>query len=313
MDFAFNMKLPEHFINTIQGTFGEKGRLWLQQLPALIQACAVRYELQVQTAVSNLSYNYVAPATRADGTEVMLKIGVPHRELLTEMASLQLCQGQGAVKLLASDAELGVLVLERLQPGRSLVGMFPDDDEEATRIAAAVMRRFWQPVPKDPIFPTIYDWSFGLQRLRNEFDGGVGPFPRKLVEQAESLFAELLPSIDDVVLLHGDLHHDNILAAEREPWLVIDPKGVIGEPAYEVGAWLRNPVPGIFTHPDLRELTGRRIAILSEMLDLDRQRLMGWGMAQAVLSGWWSYEDEGYGWEDVLVCADVLAELMKGE
>jgi streptomycin 6-kinase len=148
----------------------------------------------------------------------------------------------------------------------------------------------------------------GLQRLRAEFGGGGGPFPARLVEQAETLFAELLASAAEPVLLHGDLHHQNILAAEREPWLAIDPKGLIGEPAYEVGALLRNQ---LHMPADTSGLLARRVDQFAGELGLDRQRLLGWGLAQAVLSAWWDYEDHGHGWEKPLACAEVLAELME--
>jgi streptomycin 6-kinase len=121
-----------------------------------------------------------------------------------------------------------------------------------------------------------------------------------LVEQAEVLFAELIASMGKPVLLHGDLHHFNILTAEREPWLAIDPKGIVGEPAYEVGALLRNPNQAIATNP---KILARRIDQLSAELTIDRARIIGWGLAQAVLSGWWDYEDLGYGWEPMIELA----------
>ena len=99
------------------------------------------------------------------------------------------------------------------------------------------------------------------------------------------------------------------MAAQRQPWLAIDPKGVYGEPAYDVGAWLRNPLD-LLQWPQLGQLLAQRVAIFSEMLSLDRQRLVGWGVAQAVLSAWWSYEDHGQGWETAVTCAERLAELL---
>jgi streptomycin 6-kinase len=106
------------------------------------------------------------------------------------------------------------------------------------------------------------------------------------------------------VLLHGDLHHWNILAAGRQPWLALDPKGIVGEPAYEVGALLRNP--------DLMPLQvqERRVDQLTAELGFDRYRILGWGIAQAVLSAWWSYEDHGHGWESAVACAEILAALL---
>jgi streptomycin 6-kinase len=173
------------------------------------------------------------------------------------------------------------------------------------------MRQLWRPAPADYPFPTVAKWAGGMQRLRAQFDGGIGPFPKRLVELAERLFAELLASQAEPVLLHGDLHHDNILSAQRQPWLALDPQGVVGEPAYEVGALLRNPMPHLLAMPDFKGVQARRVDQLSEALGFDRERIVGWGVAQAVLSGWWSIEDHGAGWEPSLACAEVLAELLR--
>jgi streptomycin 6-kinase len=116
------------------------------------------------------------------------------------------------------------------------------------------------------------------------------------------------------VVLHGDLHQDNILAAQRMPWLGIDPKGVIGEPAYEVGALLRNFFPDLWQTENPGEVLARRVDVLAEELGFDRERIRGWGIYQAVLSAWWSVEDEGQGGQnmlpgsagDVLHCAELL-------
>src|SRR5262249_48229170 len=147
----------------------------------------------------------------------------------------------GMVRLLAGDQERGIMLLERLRPGVSL--LHHADDAAATEIAARVMCQIWRPVPPDHPFPTAARWASGLQRLRARYDGGTGPLPTAMVERAEALFVELLATSAEPVLLHGDLHHDNILSAEREPWLAIDPKGLVGEPAYEPGSWLRNWLP----------------------------------------------------------------------
>lgn len=293
--------LPDSFTRTITEVFGERGVAWLANLPAVLEECQCRWSLTVQLPFE-LSYNYVAPAVRADGTAGVLKAGVPNPELASEMAALKIYAGRGSVRLLESDAERGVMLLERLRPGTPLVEL--GDDERRTRIAAQVMGQLQQPAPTGHSFPTVHDWAKGLQRLRLRFNGGTGPLSRRLVETAERLFDELLNSMADPVLLHGDLHHWNIVAAEREPWLALDPKGLVGEAAYEVGALLRNP------GPQPTSVQARRVAILAETLGLDRARLAGWGFAQAVLSAWWSIEDHGHGWEAAMACAEVLEELL---
>jgi len=302
------MDIPQGFSRVIVELYGAEGAQWLDRLPALIAGLAERWSLAVLPPFDPLSYNYVAPAIRDDGTQAVLKVGVPNRELLTEMDALRLFNGQGAVRLLKFDRDGGAMLLECLRPGTPLATL--TDDEQATSIAAHVMHVLWRPVPAEHFFPTVVYWARGLQRLRAQYGGSTGPFPAGLVQQAETLFAELIGSMAAPVLLHGDLHHWNILAAEREPWLAVDPKGLVGEPAYEVGALLRNALPEPIAWPETRRVLARRVDQLAEELGFDRARLLGWGLAQAVLSAWWSLEDHGHGWEQAIACAEQFAALV---
>jgi streptomycin 6-kinase len=197
-----------------------------------------------------------------------------------------------------------MLLLERIEPGHTLASLA--DDEEATRAAAQVMCDLWKPLPPDSRFPTAAEWAGGFARLRMKFNGGTGPLPARLVDHAEGLFRDLLSSSEPSVLLHGDLHHFNILAARRRPWLAIDPKGLAGEPAYEVGALFRNPDPSLYLDPKLQR---RRVDVLHEELGFEKERILGWGVAQSVLSAWWSIEDSGTEWQSQCTCAEVLANL----
>lgn len=280
----------------------------MESLPLLAAEYVGRWSLTLLAPYPNLSYNYVAPAVRVDGRGVVLKVGTPCDELRTEVAALRFYDGTGSVRLLDADVERGALLLERLVPGTPLTTLADEaNDRQATSIAASVMRGLWRPALPEHEFPIVEKWMQGFSRMRAHFGGGTGLFPAKLVEEAETLSAELLASSAAPVVLHGDLHHDNILSAARAPWLAIDPKGVIGEPAYEVGALLRNlwldrhPI----THPG--RLLERRVHQLAEELDLDRARVRGWGVAQAVLSGWWSVEDGDDGWEHSIYVAELLA------
>lgn len=295
--------LPPSFIRTIGEVHGDRGRAWLDALPALLHELAAAWSLTLQPYFANLTYNYVTPATRADGMPVVLKVGVPHPELLCEIAALRFFDGRGSARLLAADEARGALLIERLTPGHTLRAL--DDDDQVTLITADVMRRLWRPAPESYPFPTVARWGEGFTRLRRGFAGGVGPFPTRLVDAAERIYAELDASGAPAVVLHGDLHQDNILAAQRAPWLALDPKGVVGEPAYEVGALLRN-LPAWIAPVEIAQVTARRIDLLAEALGFERERITGWAMAQAVLSGWWSYEDHGYGWEEAFAFAEVL-------
>ncbi len=297
--------VPARLVRTALALRGPAGEEWAQRLPSLVAACARRWSLQVEPPFPDLSYNFAAPARRADGTNLVLKICFPDREFITEADALRLFAGRVAVQLLEVDLDVGAMLLERIEPGTSLVTL---DDEAATSAAASVMRRLWRPVPAGHRFPTVADWAAGFSRLRTRFDGGTGPLPARLVEKAERLFGELLVSSATPVLLHGDRHHGNVLAARREPWLAIDPKGIIGEPAFDTAALLHNPA-NLLAAPHPSRILARRVDQLAEQLGFDRTRIRGWGLAQAVLAAYWSLEDAGRVWEQPLLCAQYLAEM----
>ncbi len=297
--------IPENFARNAVELRGAEGGAWIQALPKLIGECEERWSLEVGGPFPNLSFNWAAPATRADGTRAVLKLSFPEdREFKTEAEALELFDGRGVVRLLELDLKRGAMLLERLEPGAALDSL--EDDEEATSIAAGVMKEMWRPVAPSHPFPTVHEWTRGLARLRERFDGGAGPMPAALVEEAESLFEDLIPSQDEPVLLHGDLHHGNVLTARRSPWLAIDPKGVVGEPAFDMGALLHNPVE-LLEKPNPGKTLERRIHILSEELGLDRERVRGWGISQAVLSAYWGLEDHGEVWKESLVFARLLS------
>lgn len=309
-DLDYPPAFPTAFVRTVTDVHGAAGRAWLDALPRLLRGQSDRWGLTLGPPLP-LSHNYVAPAVWADGARVVLKVGVPCPDLDTEVSALRLFDGRGCVRLLAADAGRGALLLERLDPGTTLEAVA--DDEAATVQAANVMRRLWRPAPPDHPFPRVGDWSRGFARLRGRFGGGLGPFPSALVEEAEALFSGLLATSPPPVLLHGDLHHGNILdaggtGAGGGEWLAIDPKGVVGDPAYEAGALLRNP-ERLHTLPDMDRVLARRVDLLADALGLDRARIGGWGLAQAVLSAWWTFEDHGRVGEASLAVARALSAL----
>lgn len=275
------------FTHRVTTTFAPQGAAWLARLPETIARYAERWHLHVDAPFPNLSYNYVAPATRTDGTSAVLKLGVPRHELVTEIAALELYAGAGACALLAADPAGGALLLERITPGDDLRGLA---DTEAMTVAASVMRRIWRRPPASHPFPHVADWLQGLGALRPHFGGSGGPFSEPLVAQAEAWAAELLATSPPEVVLHGDLHHFNMLRSGRG-WLAIDPKGVIGDPAYEAGALLRNPIPQIYDLADRPALLEQRSRRLAAALELDLGRIRRWAAVQAVLSAWWEVED----------------------
>jgi len=330
------LNLPPDFISNIQNVFQEDGHAFLKALPDLVAEASARWGLTDIQPVSNLSYNFVAFANRGN-EKVALKIGVRNDELISEMAALQLFNGEGACRLIDSDEERGFLLLERLTPGVMLSTL--EDDEQATHIAAEVMQKIWQPLdhvtlPKehrDDVsdsegsltqtnrrfaaeqlrvtynkFIRLSDWFDGLKRLRARFNGGTGPFDQKLVERVERSVSDFFIENHKPVLMHGDFHHFNILSSGRG-WLVIDPKGVRGPAGYEMGPFLMNPWGEMLNGTRQRLMTERRIDILHEHLGFERERIREWGLAHAVLSAWWDIEDNTGRGEYALNFAAMLA------
>jgi streptomycin 6-kinase len=301
--------LPRDFTDTIQNTFGSAGSRFLTSLPDLINEGSRRWDITDIRAVPNLSYNFVAFAKRRD-QEVILKIGVPNKELTSEITALSLFDGRGSVRLLEADKNQGMFLLERLHPGEMLATI--KDDEQATNLAAEVMLSLWQPAPANKALIQLSNWFKGFGKLRERYEGNTGPLDEGLVERAEGAVKEFFAEDYVPMLIHGDLHHFNILSSARG-WLAIDPKGVIGPAAYEVGPLLINPWgfkpwKDLHDRADILRLTKRRIAILSDRLGFEAERIRLWGLAHAVLSAWWSL-DASEAWEYAMDCASLLARI----
>ena len=320
------LDLPPEFISNILNTFEEKGDAFLRALPDSIAAASARWGLMDVQPASNLSYNFVAFANRGE-ERVVLKMGVPNRERISEMAALRLFAGEGACRLIDYAEEKCWMLLECLTPGVMLSTL--EDDEEATHIAVEVMQKIWrsmelpeaersegagvlsnaqqQAVGLQNSFIQLTDWFDGLKRLRAMFHGGTGPLDERLVDRVERAVQDFFGENHKPVLMHGDFHHFNILSSERG-WLVIDPKGVIGPAGYEAGPFLMNPWGDLTGGTDYRGITRRRIDILHERLGFEHERIREWGVAHAVLSAWWGIEDST-GWEYSLAFAEMLADL----
>jgi len=222
-----------------------------------------------------------------------------HGELPQEIAALRIWAGDGAVRVLESDPALGALLLEQLQPGTMLSTVAAADDDAATLIAAAILRRLWRPAPADHDLRSLESWCAAYDRNRAAILAGVGGFPIALFRHADALRRDLLASTTAQTVLHGDLHHFNILRAQRAPWLAIDPKGLAGDRCFDICQFLRNPYPG----PIAPALNRRRLDILCAELRLDRERVKAWCFVHAVLDACWDYED-GRSWARTIAYAE---------
>jgi streptomycin 6-kinase len=222
-----------------------------------------------------------------DGRRVVLKLtkGVGDEARSGEV--LRAFGTDGAVRVY--EAEDGAVLLERLEPGEELVSLVRrGDDDQATRILAAVIARLGgRKAPVGTVTAAEWGRAFGWY-----VQSGDQQVPPELVRDAHDLYRDLAASQRTTMLLHGDLQHYNVLYDNERGWLAIDPKGVVGELEYEVGALMRNPIeqPELLTQ---RRTIERRLEILTSLLPLDRSRALRWCFAQTVLSAVWGVED-GY-------------------
>src|SRR5262245_1764340 len=245
--------------------------------------CVLRWHLRVEAVVHTRSS--LIAFGQCDRQPVVLKVTKRPGEEWFSGQVLNAFGGQSVVRAL--DQTDGAVLLERLVPGKSLAEMNMRD-EEATAIIADVIRRMSPTSP--PIdTPTIEAWGKSFEQYRATPDAEI---PIALVEQAHRTYTTLCASQSSVRLLHGDLHHHNVILDSRRGWVAIDPKGVVGELAYEVGAALRNPSdqPALFSAPDTIQ---RRVNCFATLLQLDSGRILAWAFAQAVLAAIWEWEDDG--------------------
>ena len=221
------------------------------------------------------------------GKPAVLKIHGPRSDEQRSADVLAHYAGNGAVRLLERDP--AGLLIERATPGTEPTSLVrAGEDDRATEVIADTIAALHAAPGPVAGLPTVGDLGRGFERYR-QGNGDLRLDP-SLVAHAEGFYADLAASQADPVVLHGDLHHYNILRDASRGWLAIDPKGITGEPAYEVGASLRNPIedPALFARP---AIIARRIAIHAERLGHDPQRMTAWCFAQAVLSALWAIED----------------------
>ena len=243
---------------------------WLEGLPRIIRELQSRWSLSRDPAWSGeTTAAWVAPVVRGDGTRAVLKLGMPHLEGADELEGLRFWDGEPTVRVLDADADLNALLLERCEPGTALREL-PEPEQDI--VIAGLLRRLWRkpspPFSFRPLSLMLAYWSQETMGAAAEWrDAG-------LVREGLGLFKELAVSRDDEVLLATDLHAGNVLRAQREPWLVIDPKPFVGDRAYDATQHLLNCKGRLFAAP---EETIRRFA---DLLDLEHERVRLWTFAR---------------------------------
>jgi streptomycin 6-kinase len=253
-----------------------EGRAWLKRLPHLLDECRERWALELEEPYAYAFASLVVPAGDA-----VLKIQFPDRESEYEADALRLWGGDGAVRLYDYDVERRALLLERLRPGTPLKARGP---EESLHVIAALLPRLWKPAGEP--FRTLADEAaWWLEGLEDRWERHGRPFERRLLDAALEALRELPLTQGEQVVVHQDLHADNVLAAEREPWLAIDPKPLLGEREFGLAPVIRG---GELGHDE--QSVRYRLDRLTTELGLDRERAWGWTIGQTLA---WAGSDGG--------------------
>ena len=246
---------------------------WLEKLPSAVAELERRWSLRLGSPYAGGTAAWVAPAERADGRLAVLKVGLPHYEADHESDGLRFWNGDGAVRLLEFDRALNGLLLERCEPGAPLAER-PGIEQDA--VLAGLLHRLWRaPGPGHPFRPLAdmaERWSNEAVARRSGWDDPA------LVNEGLHLFDELPRSAPAHVLLATDLHAGNVLSARREPWLAIDPKPYVGDPAYDATQHLLFDCrASLLADPD------EPIKSFADLLELSHERVRLWTFARAAL------------------------------
>jgi streptomycin 6-kinase len=233
-----------------------------------LQAAVERWSLTLGEPYEQGAAGYTTRATFPDGTPVVLKLVHPHRESEHEADALELWDGDGAVRLLARDATGYALILERCDPGTPLSLLEAD---VALDVLIGLLPRLWRPAG-EPFHTLAKEAAWWASYLPEQWRGD-----RALLDAALDAIATLSPTQGEQMLLHQDLHFDNVIAAQREPWLVIDPKPLVGEREFAVA-----PIARSFELGHSKRAVLHRFDRATSELGLDRERARGWTIAQTV-------------------------------
>ncbi|MEQ2529517.1 aminoglycoside phosphotransferase family protein [Bacillaceae bacterium CLA-AA-H227] len=289
------MEIPSTFRDKIIGAFREEGSSWLAGLEQLVATYLDKWGLTSLGPVSNLSYNYVLKVVDEDGNPGILKFGLAGRDFSNEVRAIEAYGGTGCARILKTDIDNGVMLLEQLIPGTMLSQL--EDEEQIIEEYIKVWKAIRRPRPSDGEFPSLGHWMEGLSRYQNSKAHLDGLISEELVLKAQSYFRE--SSSENEELLHGDLHHENILYSDVHGWFAIDPKGVVGNPYFDLVSFLTNQLKD-----NPQEILELRINRLCDGLSLERLKLLKAALALSTLYAFWAVEDGDPDWLRPYQCAE---------
>jgi len=286
-----NTLIPESFSAMVAGRAPEpqiSGDEWLLQLPRLVEASLADWDLTLDGDPMHGVCALVLPVRLRDDSTGVLKVTWPHADAEHEHLALQHWGGRGAVRLLAANPGRSTMLLERLDGGRDLQEV-PID--EACQVIGGLLRQL-----DHRALPQLSRLSAESARLVERLDSAPPAIPRRFVEHARAVLSDLMT--DDAIdscMVHTDLHYWNVLAADRQPWLAIDPKPLAADPAFAVTPALWNRWDEAVHSGDLRRHLRRRLSIICDAAGLDEERARSWSIVREVQMALWAARDDDGG------------------
>ncbi|GAA2342178.1 aminoglycoside phosphotransferase family protein [Streptomyces cuspidosporus] len=289
-----NIEVPRALAASQSRYEGAAGRAWIAALPGLAAGYLDRWELRPDGPPMHGVCALVLPVVRADGTPAVLKLQLLTEESAGEAAALRAWGGRGAVRLLRDDPDTGTMLLERLDPARSLSAVA--DDMSAARVLAGLLARLSR-TPGPPGLRRLGDIAAAMLDRADGAAAVLGdPEDARLVRDCAAAVREVAQEPGDR-LLHWDLHYDNVLAPRapdagagaegRGPWLAIDPKPLVGDPGFEIFPALYNRWDDITATGDVPRAVRRRFDVMTEVLGLDRRRARAWTLGRVLQNTLW--------------------------
>ncbi|CAH9419098.1 Aminoglycoside 6-phosphotransferase (EC =_ APH(6)-Ia/APH(6)-Ib [Streptomyces globisporus] len=298
-------EIPQGLVASYATGFGEEGSAWIAGLPSLAADLLERWQLRRDGAARSGQASLVLPVLRPDGTRAVLKLQLPREETAAALTGLRAWNGDGMVRLLDHDPASSSMLLERLDGARTLASI--DDDDVAMGILAGLHARLVA-VPAPQGLRGLGEVAAAmLEQVPQAVARLTDPAGRDLLRGWASAVAELADDPGDR-LLHWDLHYDNVLAAEREPWIAIDPEPLVGDPGFDLWPALDSRWDDVVAKGGPLRVVRRRFDLLTDTLGLDRARAAGWTLGRLLQNALWDIED---GERRLAPSAVVLAEALR--
>ncbi|MFG2916806.1 aminoglycoside phosphotransferase family protein [Kitasatospora sp. NPDC048298] len=303
------VEVPPALAASLEEFLGAEGRAWVARLPALAEELLDRWELRPDGPVAHGVVGLVLPVLRADGSPAVLKLQPVDEETVGEPLALRTWDGRGAVRLLDHEPATGSLLLERLDPARSLLAL--PDDLAALAVIAELLRELTRHQAPSGLRTLAGTASDLLDRAPAAVAALADPAERRLLADCAAALCEVRADPGDR-LLHWDLHYGNVLAplpgSGRAPWLAIDPKPLAGHPGFELLPALRNRWADLVATGDPARALRRRFDLLTEVLELDRGVAAAWTLARVLQNAVWAVEEGAARLDpDQRVVAEVLS------